>query len=85
MATDRNNRPTGMGVDGNGVIRPILIESVTGYLLISVGYTSDTPTDGYRPKIDANTNPTDTGIDGDDILSLLIHPDGRLWINDQTP
>jgi hypothetical protein len=73
---DENYRTALIGVDENGVVKPLLVDPITGYLLC-ISSEEDCPAfslteDGFR---DENNVVTGLGVDSNGVVRpLLINP-----------
>lgn len=78
---DNNSEFTPVAVDTNGVIKNLLVDPISGRLLIEVGDDSDTPILN-NAKIDENYNDSELAVDDNGVVRpLLVNTDNELLVD----
>ena len=81
--TDENHGKNALAVDTDGVIKPLLVDPITGRLLIEINTALNTvPVQRTVTKPDENHHRASMAYDGSNPKPLLINSDdGFLWVD----
>jgi hypothetical protein len=73
---DDNQEYVGLAIDGNGVVRPLLVDPTTGYLEVAVVFETSSETAGTRTPIDENFKEVDLVVENvaGTVRPLLVQP-----------